>query len=541
MRIYLLIFVFFLISFFAFSQNSFSKYDSLRGSLSPLRSCYDVYFYDLHLNIDIEEKKIKGSNTIFYKAEENFSSLQIDLFRNLQIDSIICNDKKLRFERDSNATVVYYDAPQQKGSKNFIKVFYQGKPVKAVNAPWDGGFVWKKDSLGKPWIGVACEGKGASLWWPCKDHLSDEPDSMKLSFDIPSGLSCISNGNLISEKKISEKISSFTWFVSYPINSYNVTFNIADYAHFSDEYLREDNSGFMLDYYVLSYNLAKAKKHFTQVKTILKEYEKLFGEYPFPKDGYALVETTYWGMEHQGCIAYGNHYKNNMLAKLDYIIVHESGHEWWGNSLSVSDHGEMWVHEAFTTYGEALLAEQLYGYQTALNYLQMQKKMIKNKEPIVGPLGVNYNGWKGSDMYYKGAWMLHTLRNVIHQDSLWFEIIHGLAEEFKLSVISGKQVIDYINKKSGTDYAYFFDQYLKDTSIPVFEYSLRKQKGKTLLQYHWTNCHKNFSMPVSVEVSPGKSIWLSPGTIEKVVLLEEKNPEIHLPESLFYIGVKQIH
>jgi aminopeptidase N len=355
----------------------FTHADTLRGMLTPERKCYDVYFYDLHLKINPDDHSISGYNVIYYKVARGFNKMQVDLFKNMAIDSIMHRNHKLKYHRDSNAVFVKFATMEQQGAKDSIKIYYHGIPQVAKKPPWDGGFVWSHDSVGKPWIDVACEGTGASLWWPCKDHLSNKPDSMRMSFDVPTGLMCVSNGRLRSEKKLDDGYTRFSWFVSVPIINYDVTLNIADYAHISDYYLNGKDT-LTLDYYVLRYNEQRARTHFAQVKPMLACYEKFFGKYPFYKDGYKLVETTYWGMEHQSCVAYGNHYFNNSFG-FDFIIIHESGHEWWGNNLSCSDVADMWLHEAFTTYAEALYIECTQIIKPLLNiYLKNKKGSVIN-------------------------------------------------------------------------------------------------------------------------------------------------------------------
>jgi aminopeptidase N len=520
----------------SFSQH-FSHSDSVRGGLNSLRSCYDVKFYDLNLKIDLSQKKISGSNKICYKVMEDFDKIQVDLFAELGIEKVMHQGKSISYKRDSNAVYILFASTQQKGKEDSIIIYYSGSPHTASNPPWNGGIVWSKDSLGRPWAAVACEAIGASLWWPCKDHLSDEPDSMSMSFTVPKELNCISNGNLTGVTASSGE-STYHWMVHYPINNYNVTFYIGHYSHFSDIYKNQEGRILNLDYYVLDYNLHKAEKHFTMVKPMLDAYEKLFGPYPFSKDGYALVEAPYWGMEHQGAIAYGNHFSTDM-AGLDYIIVHESAHEWWGNSLSVPDHGEMWIHEAFATYSEALLMERLYNYNTSLSYLTEQKKNIKNKEPVLGPLNVNYHGWKDADMYYKGSWMLHTLRNVINNDSLWFKILYGLATDFKLSIVNSEMIINYISKKSGSDLHYFFDQYLKYPRPPRFIYEIKKEGKKTLIKYKWEAEMKDFNMPYMLLVNKSELLKIKPTTAFQTLTYHGKINDLEFPEALFYVEIER--
>jgi aminopeptidase N len=351
-----------------FSQN-YSKGDSLRGNLSSLRNCYDVFFYDLDIHLDLEKKTLEeSSNTLYFIAVNDFNKIQIDLFKHLKINSIEFEGSLLEFSREYDAVFVKFPRLILEGEKIKIKCKYFGVPQEAKNPPWDGGFSWSKDDNNNDWVGVSCQGLGASSWWPCKDHQSDEPDSMKITFTINKNLPIISNGNLISDSTFinrdNKKSRVSAWFVSYPINNYNVTLNIGDYINFKDKYISKEDT-LDLDYYVLSYNKEKAYKHFQQVKPMLKCFEFYFGQYPFFNDGYALVETSYLGMEHQSAIAYGNNYlpgyrgNTKYISDLDFdfIIVHETGHEWWGNSITSNDIADMWVHEGFCTYSEVLYVE----------------------------------------------------------------------------------------------------------------------------------------------------------------------------------------
>lgn len=488
----------------------FTHADTLRGKLTRLRTCYDVYFYDLHLKIDTATHSISGYNIITYKNVTGYSTMQVDLFSNMIIDSILHGNSKLTYTRDGNAVFIKFNSIQQKNKKDSIRFYYHGKPQIAKNPPWDGGFVWSHDSLGKPWIDVACEGTGASLWWPCKDHLSDKPDSMRMSFDIPNGLMCVSNGRLRSTQNLNSGCTRFTWFVSSPIINYDVTLNIADYAHISDYYLNSNKDTLTLDYYVLRYNENKARIHFAQVKPMLACYEKFFGKYPFYKDGYKLVETTYWGMEHQSCVAYGNQYHNNPFG-FDFIIIHESAHEWWGNSVSCSDPADMWIHEAFATYAEALYVECTQNYSTAVKYLHSQEKRISNKYPIIGPYNVNFQGTENDDdMYFKGTWMLQTFRHVVNNDSLFFSILQGIQKKFYHSNTNTDKLIAYINKLTGKNYTPFFNQYLRHSSPPVFEYKLKDDINGTLLTYRWDSVVKGFKMPILVHYSGPDDTILPP-------------------------------
>ncbi len=379
----------------------------------------------------------------------------------------------------------------------------------AKNAPWDGGFVWRKDTTtakNAPWVTVACEGTGASLWWPCKDHLADEPDSMRITCRVPKGLTCVSNGRFVSQQPTPDgRQTEWMWFVHYPINNYNVTLNITDYAHFADTYTARDGQKLALDYYVLPGNLERAKAHFAQVKPMLACYERYFGAYPFGRDGYKLVETPYWGMEHQSAVAYGNQYRDNPYG-FDFIIIHESGHEYFGNSLSCADHAEMWLHESFTTYAEALFMECTQGLPRAIEYLNTQRRLIKNQYPMLGPLGVNADQ-QDTDIYYKGTWMLHTLRHAVGDDAKWFAAINALATEKKRSIVSTDEVVDFLGQRTGVDLRPLFDQYLRYPNLPTLEYKVNppNEASERIVTYRWRADANGFALPIQVRA--GSDDW----------------------------------
>ena len=507
----LLIFVLTLILFNAigfgqkpyFQNKKFTLKDSLRGSLRPERTCYDVINYDLNIKVELEEKTIMGFVKVNFVAKEDFEWLQIDLDSTLNIYKIDYNQIELKYTRIGDAIFVQFPKIK-KGHQHFFRVYWSGKIREAKNAPWDGGFVWDKDANGNHWVGVACEGDGASIWWPCKDHLSDEPDSMSISISVPNGYQAISNGNLISETNFGDSHTKFTWNVSYPINTYNVTMYIGKYEQFRDVYTAADGEKLALDYYVLPENLSKAKKHFEQVKGMLACYEKYLDKYPFWNDGFALVEAPYLGMEHQSAIAYGNKYKRGYLGgrnpkgiDFDYIIIHESGHEYFGNSVSCSDHAEMWLHESFTTYLESVYVECTYSYDEMLRYINNQRFQIFNSEPIVGPKDVNY--LDGQDNYFKGSWILHTLRNVIDDDAKWWAMFKGFYLQQKLKITTTEDFIRYVNKYTGNDFGAFFEQYLFNADIPTLEYQIEPlDKDSISVRYRWKADVSDFAMPVKV-------------------------------------------
>ena len=538
------------ITFHIFSQE-FSISDSLRGNLTDVRTCYDVYYYDLELTIDDKNKKIINSrNDIYLTSIQDFETIQIDLFDNLKINSIIFDEKKLNYERSFNAVFIDFPRKIKKGEKLSFRINYEGYPRHAVNPPWDGGFSWELDKNKNAWIGVSCQGLGASSWWPCKDHQSDEPDSMLITSTVRSPLKAISNGNLISEstkynKELESEANTRSWFVSYPINNYNVTLCIADYFHFTDYYISGKDT-LNLDYYVLSYNKQKALKHFQQVKPMLNCFEHYFGPYPFQNDGFSLIETPYLGMEHQSAIAYGNNYlpgyngNKNFIAGLDfdYIIVHEAGHEWWGNSITTNDIADMWIHEGFCTYSEVLFVECMYGYQKMIEYIQNQKRFVRNDKPIVGPYGVNKKG--SSDMYQKGSLMLHTLRNLLDNDELWFSLIKGISNDFKYKIVDGVDIINYITNKCNLNLDSFFDQYLHTSKIPVLEYKIQKEGREYVLLCRW-DAINNFDMKLLVN-NGKEDIWIFPESEWKEFTLgnfDIKNFSIR--DDLFYIDTKKVN
>lgn len=509
-----------------FFKETFSRADTLRGMLRPERTCYDVHYYDLQVDVFPNKRSIKGQVEIHFNALSAFDRLQIDLFDNMQLSAITYEGKKLAFERIDNAVFIHFP-PQPKGKQAFFTAFFEGEPIAAQNPPWDGGFVWRKSADNSPWIGVACEGIGASLWWPNKDHLSDEPDSMRIHVGVPESLYAVSNGELEGTTENAGR-KTFHWFVSYPINNYNVSLNIADYAYWQETYEAKDGSTMPLDYYVLKENESKARKHFQQVPEVLACFEQYFGKYPFWDDGYALVETPYLGMEHQGAIAYGNRYMRGYLGTMiprhmdwDYIIVHETGHEYFGNSISCNDHAEMWIHESFTTYMEALFIECKYGYKDAVSYLQSQRAYVENQEPILGPMNVNWDRWKGSDHYYKGALILHTLRSVFNDDDLWFKTLKELHTQNKISHMTSAQVINHFDRVIKQDLKPFFLQYLSYPKIPCLVYDVKQNRRGTIVSYKWEADVPNFEMPVQIG---------SPGNYKRVYPKTDEWQEIRLPK-----------
>ncbi len=526
-----------------YKDYSFSKADTLRGALNSERSCYDVTFYSLNLAVDTGKKFIKGYVDIFFNVETEFSMMQIDLYRNMTISQITFYDQPLTFHRLFDAVNVYLPLPLPEGSSATIRVYYEGFPATAQNAPWEGGFVWEKDQKGNAWVGVACEGDGASLWWPCKDHLSDEPDSMAINVAVPTGLVAVANGNLRKTNRLNNGYTQFSWFVSYPINNYNVSVNIGKYAHFTDYWVASDGDSLTLDYYVLEYKLDKAKKHFEQVKPMLTCYEKYFGKYPFWNDGFALVETPYLGMEHQSGIAYGNNYNRGYLGGMiprdmdwDYIIIHESAHEWFGNAISVKDHADMWIHESFTTYMEALYVECRYSYADAIRYLESQRPFIRNLEPMAGPRNVNWDDWRGSDHYFKGAWMLHTFRHAINDDEKFFGLLRSFYEKYKYTTLDGEDFVRFANEYLKKDFTKFFEQYLYYPNIPKLVYNLDQAGSDLKVKYQWVADVPGFDMPIQVGKKGAYTmIYPVTGEVREVVLPNLQKADFQVALELFYV------
>jgi aminopeptidase N len=461
--------------------------------------------------------------------------MQIDLFRNLQITGVYQAGKRLRFTREGSAVFLTLNQSQATGSVGSVRVDYRGKPTVGRNPPWDSGFVWEKDRQGKPWVTVSCEGSGASLWWPCKDHFSDEPDSMRIRVAVPGGLMAVANGNLAGTQRLKNGYTEYDWRVSYPINNYNVTLNAGDYVTLHDTYTAADGDTLSLDYYVFRYNRDLAQAHFAQVKPMLACYERFFGKYPFWRDGYALVETPYWGMEHQGAIAYGNFFRNNPFG-FDFIIVHESGHEYFGNSLSAADPAELWIHEAFTTYMETLYLECRKGYAESVKYLLTQRPRIKNEYPMLGPLNVNFQQ-PDTDIYFKGAWMLHTLRHVVADDSLWFRALRGLATDFKLKVVNTAQVVAYLSRATGLNLTPFFNQYLRYPSLPTLEYHTKATPDGLRVRYRWRAQEPGFSMPVDVTLDNDATFYrLNATNYWQATTLPAATSRLRVATDRFYVN-----
>ncbi|WP_249066596.1 M1 family metallopeptidase [Halalkalibaculum roseum] len=493
-------------------QDEFSKADSLRGSITAERAWWDVTFYDLSVNIFPEDSTISGYNHITYRVTDSPKDMQIDLQPPLEVDQIRQDGNNLDFTREGNAFFVDMPGELKRDSLYTISIYYQGKPKVAENAPWDGGFVWATDSLGNPWIATANQGLGASVWWPTKDHQSDEPDSMDISITVPKPLVNVSNGRLKS-KTVHENSTTYTWHVSNPINNYNVAVNAGNYVNFTETY--EGEYGTLdLSYWVLEQYLQKAQEQFKQVKPMMKCFEEWFGPYPFYEDSFKLVHTPHLGMEHQSAVAYGNAFRNGYRGtdlsgsgwglKWDFIIIHEAAHEWWGNNITTNDIADMWVHEGFTSYAENIYVECRFGKEAGAEYARGLRDRIKNEQPVTGTYGLNDEG--SGDMYYKGNNMLHTLRQIVDNDSTWKNILRGLQETFRYETVNASEVERYIIAQSGKDLDDVFDQYLHYAEIPVFQYYFKNDR----LYYKWKADVTHFDMPMKVGNGDGRFIFIYP-------------------------------
>jgi aminopeptidase N len=512
--------------------------DILRGGYGPYRANNDLLFYHLDLRVDPDKKFISGTNTIRFKMLQNGTRIQLELYPTMQIDRIAMGKAPLKYER--NGVTFFVDFPQtlRAGHTYSIDVHYSGSPVETGRF---GCFTFKKDTAGHPWINTACEGTGASVWWPNKDQWRDEPQQgMKISVAVPNSLIDVSNGKFAGKKDLGDGYTQWNWNVHYPINNYDVALNIGNYVHFGDKF-----RGLPLDYYVLPEDLAKAKVQFAQVPGMMKAYYHYLGEYPFKKDGYKLIEVPYAGMEHQSAVAYGNHFKNGYLdrdwtgvgisTRFDFIIIHESGHEWFGNSITAADKSDMWIHEGWTTYLESLYVEYNYGHDDALKYINALKKKVKNDQPIITQRGANEE--PPPDQYFKGALFINTLRGIVNDDARWWSLVHDFYQHFKYQNIMTEDVVQYFNQQTGMDLRPVFDQYLRHTAIPTLELKFDDAAGT--VSYRWQADEKAFAMPVRVGL---KEHWemIHPTTEWQTMKTPLTREQFAVATDLYYINVSKM-
>ena len=532
---------------------TFTQQDTLRGTLNPQRTWWDVMKYNIWVKPDYDSKTITGRNTIQFKTVAAGKLMQIDLQEPMEIDSIALEavassgKSKMRrplkkYSRNGNAFTVDIENSFPVNSYVSLIIYFHGKPREAIRPPWDGGWIWRKDASGNVWMSVACQGLGASVWYPCKDHQSDEPNNgATLAMTVPDTLTAIGNGRLKEKKANNDGTTTWTWEVINPINNYNIIPYIGKYANFTETF---DGEKGKLDcsYWVLNYNLDKAKEQFKQAPLMLKCFEYWFGPYPFYEDGYKLVEAPHLGMEHQSAVAYGNKFANGYLGqdlsatgwglKWDFIIVHESGHEWFANNITSKDLADMWIHEGFTNYSETLFTTCQYGKEAGNDYVIGTRKRITNTTPIIGPYGVNQEG--SGDMYYKGGNMLHTIRQVINNDSTFRGILRGLNKTFYHQTVTTQQIENYISQQSHINFSKVFDQYLRTIQIPVLEYKLKNGQ----LSYRWTNCVKGFNLPLKVAFKGER--WIKPTEKWQTLNLYPEGAGTFEVDRNFYVNIKNV-
>ncbi len=511
-----------------------TRADVLRGEYGRYRANNDLLFYHLDIRVDPAKKSIAGKNTIRFKMLNDDTRIQLELYANLSVDKIVYGTTPLKFERDLNTVYVDFPETLKSGRTYSIDFHYSGAPQEQGRF---GGITFRTDPSGKPWINTACEGEGSSIWWPSKDQWRDEPEGMEISVAIPNDLVNISNGKFQSKTDLGDGYTRWDYLVHYPINSYNVSLNIAGYVHFEDRF-----GDLPIDFYVLPGSLEKAKVQFAQAKPMIDAYQHFFGEYPFAKDGYKLIEVPYSGMEHQSAVTYGNRFANGYLErdwtevgispKFDFIIIHESGHEWFGNAVSAADVSDMWIHEGWTTYLECLYVERLFGYDDALKYTNGYKKKVQNKEPIVQQRGIHRS--PPQDMYFKGALFLNTLRSVVNDDGKWWKLIRDLFQHFKYQNIMTEDIVKFVNAQLGRDLTPVFDQYLRRVDLPTLELTFNEKDGT--VAYRWHAGERAFAMPIRVGT---KANWqtITPTADWKVMTTTLSKESFEVATDLYYVNV----
>jgi len=517
-------------------QRTYTRADVLRGAYGPYRANNDLLSYDLTVRVDPEKMFISGKNTIRFRMLKDDSRIQLDLFANLDVDKILQGTTPLKYEREFNAVFVDFPRPLRKNSVYSIDFYYSGHPAETGRF---GGLAFRKDPSGHPWINTACQGLGASVWWPNKDQQRDEVENMRLSVEVPNSLVDVSNGRFVGKTDLGDGYTRYDWSIHYPINNYCVSLNIGNYVHFADRL-----NDMTLDFYCLPEDLEKAKRQFPQAKTMLQCYQKYFGEYPFKKDGYKLIEVPYSGMEHQSAVTYGNHFANGYLErdwtgvgislKFDFIIIHESSHEWFGNSVTAADSSDEWIHEGWGTYAEAVYVEYMFGHDDALKYLNGYKTKVRNREPIIAREGVNAQ--PPQDMYFKGALFLNTLRGVIDNDARWWKLVRDFYGQFKYRNIMTDDVVKFFNRKTGQNLTPIFDQYLRHTELPTLELQFRESDGS--IAYRWKADEKGFAMPVKVG-KRGNWLLIQPTTEWKTMKSGIRKDDFEVATDLYYINVDE--
>ncbi len=510
--------------------------DILRGAYGPYRANNDLLFYHLDIRVDPDRKFLSGKNTIRFKMLKDDTRIQLDLHAALHIDKILLGETPLKYERDSGAVFVDFPETLRAGKVYSIDFYYSGNPVEQGRF---GAIAFRKDPSGHPWINTACEGIGASVWWPNKDQWRDEVENMRISVAIPNNLVDVSNGKFLGKTDLGDGYTRWDWLVQYPINNYDVSLNIGNYQHFSDRL-----GNLPLDFYALPEHLEQARKQFAQAKGMLEAYQHYFGEYPWEKDGYKLIEAPYSGMEHQSAVTYGNHFANGYLerdwtgvgisTRFDFIIIHESAHEWFGNSITAADVSDMWIHEGWATYLESLYVEYMYGKDDALKYLNAYKSKVRNRQPIITPHGINRE--PPQDQYFKGALFINTLRSIVDDDKHWWALLHGLYQHFKYRTIMTEDMVEYFNQKTGMNLTPVFNQYLRHTSLPTLELKFGQAGGA--VSYRWKADEPGFAMPVR---AGDKDHWqtLHPTTEWQSIKTPLSQDQFAVATDLYYINVSR--
>jgi aminopeptidase N len=518
------------------SERPPTRADVLRGEYGRSRANNDLLAYDLDIRVDPETKTISGSNGISFRMLQDDTRIQIDLYANLKVDNILFAGKPLKYTREINAVFIDFPETLRAGREYSIEFHYSGQPLEQGRF---GGIAFRKDPTGKHWINTACEGEGSSIWWPSKDQWRDEPERMALSVAIPSDLVDVSNGKFVGKTDLGDGYTRWDWLIQYPINSYNVSLNIGNYVHFAE---RLDD--LPMDYFVLPGSLEKAKVQFAQAKPMMEAFYKYFGEYPFAKDGFKLIEVPYSGMEHQSAVTYGNRFANGYLErdwtgvgvslKFDFIIVHESAHEWFGNAVSAADVSDMWIQEGWATYLEAMYVEQLFGYDDALKYINGYKSKVQNRTPIITQRGIHRS--PPQDMYFKGALFLHTLRSVVNDDARWWKLVKDTYQKFKYQNIMTEQMVQFFNTELQRNLTPVFDQYLRRPQLPTLE--LVVNDADRTLAYRWVADERGFDMPIRIGAL-GKWQEIFPTTNWKVMASPATKAELEVATDLYYVNVKQ--
>ena len=518
-----------------------TRYDFLRGAYGPFRANNDLLYYHLDIRVDPEKQWVSGKNTIRFKMLKDGTRIQLDLRDTLTIDKILLGDKTLKYERDTGAVFVDFPETLHAGQVYSIDFYYSGHPEETGRF---GGMTFKKDPSGHVWINTACEETGASMWWPDKDQWRDEVESMDISVAVPNGLMDVSNGKFVGKTDLGDGYTRWDWHVSYGINNYDVSLNIGDYVHFGEEMTEPSGAKLAMDYYVLPEDLDKAKVQFAQVRGMIEAYQHYFGEYPFIKDGYKLVEAPYSGMEHQSAVTYGNLFKNGYLGRdwtgvgintrFDFIIIHESGHEWFGNSITADDSSDMWIHEGWTTYLETLYVEYRWGHDDALKYMSGLKPKVINMRPIVAERGVNAQPTE--DQYFKGALMINTLRSVVNDDAKWWTLLHDFYQHFKYQNIMTEDVVAWWNLHTGMNLTPIFNQYLRHAHIPRLELLFGEAPG--MVMYKWDADEDSFAMPVKVGSADHWQI-IHPTTKWQGMQTTLSKDDFQVATDLYYIDVNK--